>query len=58
MIFSETVLCKELGSFALRSVHQDASLELSKTAFRQFFGFFITRGDPYDFGWLKVYGYH
>ena len=57
MIFSETILFKELGFFALRSVHQDASLELSKTAFRQFFGFFVTRA-PYDFGWLKVYIYH
>ena len=35
-------------------MHQDADLELSKTAFRQFFRFFTTRGDPYDIGWLKV----
>ena len=32
-ILSETVLCKELGIFALRSVHQDASFELSESTF-------------------------
>jgi hypothetical protein len=42
----------------LRSVHQDTDLELSKLAFWQFFRIFITRGDLYDFGWLKVYVYH
>ena len=30
--------------FALRSLHQDASFELSKTVFGQFFKFFIIRG--------------
>ena len=43
MIFSETVLCRELGFFALRSVHQDASFELSKTVIGQFFKFVIIR---------------
>ena len=57
-IYSGTVHCRELGSFVLYSVHQDASFELSKSTFRQFFKIFITRGDPYDFGWLKVYVYH
>ena len=28
-------------------MHKDASFELSKTVFRKFFRFFITRGDPY-----------
>jgi hypothetical protein len=32
-ILLATILYKELGFFALRSVHQDASVELSKTAF-------------------------
>ena len=32
------------------SVHQDASFELSRTAFGQFFRFFIIRGDPSDLG--------
>ena len=44
LIFAETILCKELGFFVLHSVHQDASFELSKTAFGQFFRFFIIRG--------------
>ena len=30
--------------FALHSVHQDASFELSKTVFGQFFKFFIIKG--------------
>ena len=47
--FSETALCTELGFFALHSVHQDASFELSKTSFGHFFIFFIIRGDPFDF---------
>ena len=33
MIFSETVLCRELGFLALRSVHQAASFELSESYF-------------------------
>ena len=33
LIFSVTVLFKEMGSLALRSVHQNASFELSNTAF-------------------------
>ena len=37
LIFSGTVPCRELGSFALYSVQQDASFELSKSTFRQFF---------------------
>ena len=55
LIFSETIPCQELGFFALRSVHQDASFELSKTAFGQFFIFFILRGDPFDLGGSKSY---
>ena len=35
--FSETILCKEMGFFALHSVHQDASFEQSKIVFGQFF---------------------
>ena len=44
--FLGNVLCKEMGFFALRSVHQDASIELSKTVFGQFL---IIRG----FGWVN-----
>jgi hypothetical protein len=33
LILWVTILYKELGFFALRSVHQEASFELSKTAF-------------------------
>ena len=51
--FLETILCKELRFFALHSVHQDASFELSKTAFGQFFGFFIKRGEPPDLGGVQ-----
>ena len=36
LILSETVHCKDLRFFALRSVHQDFSFELSKTVFGQF----------------------
>ena len=39
LIFSETVLRKEMGIFALHSVQQDASFELSKTTFGNFFIF-------------------
>ena len=53
-IFSVFVLCKELGSFALHSVHQDASFELSKTAFGQRFKIFTIRGDPSDLGGVKI----
>ena len=48
LIFSETILGKELRFFALQSVHQDASFELSKPTIEQFFRFFTQRGDPYD----------
>ena len=48
--FLETVLCKMLGFFALHSVQQDTSFELSKASFGQFFIFFIMRGDPSDLG--------
>ena len=41
------------GFFALYSVHQDASFDLSNKAFGQFFIFFITRRDPFDLGWVK-----
>ena len=56
MIFSETVLSKELGSFALCSVHQNASFELSKKAFGQFFNIFTIRGDPSDLGRVQISG--
>ena len=36
-------------------MHQDASFELSKTVFGQFFIFFIIRGDPCDLGGSKSY---
>ena len=56
MIFSETGLFKELGSFALRLVHQNASFEQSKTVFGQFFKIFTIRGDPSDLGGVKISG--
>ena len=56
MIFSETGLFKELGSFALRLVHQNASFERSKTVFGQFFKIFTIRGDPSDLGGVKISG--
>ena len=55
LIFSETVDCKKLGVFALNSVHQDASSELSIAYFGHFFIFFIIRGDPSDLGRVKIY---
>ena len=36
-------------------MHQDASFELSNTAFGQFFIFFIIRGDPFDLRGSKSY---
>ena len=44
LIFSETVLCRELGFLALRSVHQDASFELSKSTFLTILPFVIIMG--------------
>ena len=55
LIFSEMVLLRELRFFALHSVYQNPSFELSKSTFWQFFRFFILRGDPYDFGVVKSY---
>jgi hypothetical protein len=52
LIFSETVLCRELRFFALHSVHQNPSFELSKSTFGQFF---TLRGDPFDLGGGKSY---
>ena len=49
------VLCRELRFFALHSVHQNPSFELSKSTFRQFFRFFTLRGDPFDLGEGKIY---
>ena len=43
------------GVFVLYSVHQDTSFELSKSTFGQFFKMFIIRGDPCDFGGVKIY---
>ena len=56
MIFSETVLFKALGSFALRSVHQTASFKLSKTAIEHLFKIFSIRGDPSHLGVFKISG--
>ena len=58
LIFSKTILCKDLRFFALHSVHQDASFELSKLTIGQFFRFFTHRGDPYDLGGVKMYPHH
>ena len=38
LIFSEMGLCRELRFFALHSVHQNPSFELSKSTFQQFSG--------------------
>ena len=53
--FFQPVHHEELWLFALRSMHQDASFELSKTVFEIFFIFFIIRGDPCDLGGSKSY---
>ena len=49
LIFSVTVLGKDLWFFALRSVHQDASFVLSKSTLRKNQIFYHT-GDPFDLG--------
>ena len=56
MIFSVTVIFKEMGSFVLCSVHQNASFELSNKAFGQLFKIFTIRGDPSDLGGVKISG--
>ena len=56
LFFSESVLCKELRSFALHFVHQDASFELSKTAFGQIFKISTIRRDTSDLGGVKISG--
>ena len=38
----------------LHSVHHEASFELLKTVFRQFFIFFIINGDPSDLGGVQI----
>ena len=53
LIFSLTVLSKDLRFFALHSVPQDASFELSKSTFRKNFRFFTIKGDPFDLGGVK-----
>ena len=40
--------CKDLWFFALHSVPQDASFDLSKSTLRNNFIFFTIRGDPLD----------
>ena len=50
LIFSGTVHCRELGSFALLSVQQDAPLSYQKQL--------SENNSDYDLGWLKVYVYH
>ena len=44
LIFSRTVLSRELRFFVLRSVSQNAQFELSKTTFGTVFKFFTIRG--------------
>ena len=41
--------------FALNSVRQDSSFKLSKSTLWQLFWFFTIRGDPCDFGGVKIY---
>ena len=41
---------KDLWFFALCSVPQDASFELSKPTFRRKFQLFTIKGDPFDLG--------
>ena len=48
--FYKPYCVKSWGFFACCSVHQDASFEVSKTVFWQFFRFFTMRGDPWDLG--------
>ena len=55
LICLEMVLCRELMFFALHSVHQNPSFDLSKSSFRQIFQFVTLRGDPNDFGVVKSY---
>ena len=56
LIFSESVIFKELWSFVLRSWHQNASFELSKIVFGQFFKIFTIKGDPSDLEGSKFQG--
>ena len=56
LTFSVTIILKEMGSFALRSVHQNGSFELSNTAFGQSLKLFAIRGDPSDLGGVKNSG--
>ena len=51
----ERYIADSWGLFAMYSMHQDASFELSKSTFRQYFKIFIIRGDPCDFGGVKIY---
>ena len=48
LIFSESIIFKELWYFAFRSWHQNGSFELSKIVFGQFFKIFTIKGDPSD----------
>ena len=50
LIFSRTVHRNEFWFFALQSVHQDASFELSNSTIRWFSIFTLVRGDPFDLG--------
>ena len=47
LIFSKTVLCRELRFFALLSVHQNLSFDISKSTIWQLLWFFALRGDPW-----------
>ena len=55
MIFSVTVFLKR-GSFAMRSVHQNASFELSNKAFGKIFKIYTIWRDPSDSGVVKISG--
>ena len=50
LIFSRTVYRNEFLFFALQSVHQDASFELSNRTIRWFSIFTLVRGDPFNLG--------
>ena len=49
LIFSEMVLCRELGFFAFYSVHQTHNFELSKSTIQQLFQIFHLKGGPFWF---------
>ena len=57
-IYSTTYIVKA-SFFALHSVHQDASYELSKTSFIHFSYFFLYMGGPFWFkGVVNIYQHY